>query len=227
MNFHTLKIDQTIKNISLNNILESNNGDSSSITHVFSGSSSNLENQIKVLENALQTAREESFQAGYDEGKEAGKIESNLKLTDMGEEYSTIIDSIRAEYDKALEHMNGPLVDLSIRIAEKIIGTELKQKENMKLFLSKKIQELLKDIKDQNNITIHINPSKMGWASENDMYSEFNILKENNINFVNDNRLRPGECLLETDEYLIDNTIKHQLELLGQHMLEEPDKWIY
>ena len=119
--------------------------------------------QVMVLENALQTSREESHQAGYKEGKEAGIFEMNQKLEEMSEEFKAMVSSLRNEYDKALEYMETPLVHLSIRIAQRILGAELTNKEKMIEYLSGKVRDMLKDIKDQSQVTIHVNPKRMEW----------------------------------------------------------------
>ena len=46
-----------------------------------------------------------------------------------------------------------------------------------------------------------------------------------NIQFVEDDKLNPGECLVESEDYFIDTTLNHQLELMENHLRQEYSKW--
>lgn len=230
MKTHTIQVNQPIiaiqyKRTSLPAVLSHSTHLSN--THVFSGEPDDMADQVMILENALQTSREESFQVGYEEGKEAGLFEMRHKLDDLAEESKALVSSLQNEYDKALIRMEAPLVKLSIRIAERILGSELMKEESMIEFLSGKVKDMLKDIKGQSRITIHVNPDRLAWVSDENITADLNISTGGAVNFVGDDHLLPGECLLETDQFIVDNTFRHQLEMLEQQMLEESGKWIY
>ncbi len=190
------------------------------IANVIAGKHVGASNQT-MEEKVLQNTRDESFQSGYIEGKKAGTLEMNQQFEDMSEEFKAMVSAFRNEYDRALECIETPLVQLSIRIAEKILGIELTKKEKMSEYLSSKVKEILKDIKNQSNITIHVNPIGMKWVNDKNIIADLNIPVSSDINFIEDDRLQPGECIVETSEFIVDNTFQYQLEILQQQMLEE------
>ena len=63
-----------------------------------------LSDRIKVLEEELQRAREDSFQAGYQEGKAQGTQEAKKQ----NDELKILIKSFEEQYAKALSNMEIP-----------------------------------------------------------------------------------------------------------------------
>jgi flagellar biosynthesis/type III secretory pathway protein FliH len=52
-------------------------------------------------------------------------MEAKKELTSISNEFSSIIQSLKVQYDQALERMDQPLLKLAMKVAEKIIGREL------------------------------------------------------------------------------------------------------
>ncbi len=178
-----------------------------------------LEKQIKELESALQSAREESFQAGFEEGKENAWIEASQRLKDISDKFSSMIKSLKSQYDQALEDMSQPLLKFAGKIAEKILGRELRYKDDYNEFFIKQIKQFFNEVTDQNKITIYLNPDQMEWVSKPDILKEINLPPKANIRFVDKSTLNPGECLLETENCIVEGVLARELDNIERQIL--------
>jgi len=178
-----------------------------------------LEKQIKELESALQSAREESFQAGFEEGKENAWIEADQRLKDISGKFSSMIKSLKSQYDQALEDMSQPLLKFAGKIAEKIIGRELRYEGDYNEFFIKQIKQFFNEVTDQNKITIYLNSDQLEWVSKPDILKEINLPPKANIRFVENNTLNPGECLLETENCIVEGVLERELDNIERQIL--------
>jgi len=178
-----------------------------------------LEKQINELESALQRAREESFQAGFEEGKENAWIEANQRIKDISGKFSSMIKSLKSQYDQALEDMSQPLLKFAGKIAEKILGRELRYEDEYNEFFIKQIRQFFNEVMDQNKITIYVNPKQMEWVSKPDVLKEINLPPKANIRFVENSTLNPGECLLETENCIVEGVLARELDNIERGIL--------
>jgi flagellar assembly protein FliH len=178
-----------------------------------------LTNRVKALEAALQKAREEAFQVGYEEGKDTAQREAKRQMEDLSEEFTAMIQSLKDQFDRAIEKMNRPLVKLGMKIAENIIGRELRHKEDYDTLLSRRIRQLLQEVADQNKVTIYINPNQIDWVSQTEIFGSLNLPSNIRINFVGDSKVKAGECLLETEDYILEGILSRELDYLEDQFL--------
>jgi len=183
-----------------------------------------LEKQINELESALQSAREEAFQAGFDEGKETAQMESKKELKKISDEFGSTIQSLRVQYDQALERIDQPLLKLAMKIAEKIIGIELHKTNKCNEFLVGQIKQYLKVAVDQNKISIYMNPKQIDYISKVETLKELRSASKASVGFVGDNKLKPGECILETENFIVEGVWARQLDILEKQILEIESK---
>ncbi|MFA6990208.1 MAG: FliH/SctL family protein [Candidatus Gastranaerophilaceae bacterium] len=149
-----------------------------------------------IRENAVK----EGFQIGIEKAGE--KIE-NLKLA--------ISDLISAK-DKAYSYYMNDISFIALKVAEKIIQTEVACDETIVL---KIISEVLKDFgKDENRIIIKTSPSDLLFVNENMpelfSYSDTKV----KIYVEEDNSVDSGSCIIQTTSGQIDARFSTQLEIL-------------
>lgn len=179
-----------------------------------------LKKQIQELESVLQNAREEAFQAGFEEGQETAELESKKELKNISDEFGYTIQSLRVQYDQALERIDQPLLKLAMKIAEKIIGIELHNTNRYNEFLIEQIKRFLKEAVDQNKITFYMNPNQIDYISKVETLKELRSASKASIGFVGDNKLKPGECILETENFIVEGVWSRQLDNLEKQILE-------
>lgn len=184
-----------------------------------------LKERIRVLESALQEAKEEAFQAGYEEGKETTLAETKRQIEDLSEEFMAMIRSLKAQFSQVLGKMNKPLVKMAIKVAENIIGREIKTEDDYYEILRRRIKQLLIEAADQSKITIHINPNQLDWVTGTKILDSFQMPSNAEINFIKDNEIKAGECLLESEEYILEGSLSRQLENLEKQVLLQEELW--
>ena len=65
-----------------------------------------LGDKVKMLEEELQRTREESFQAGYQEGKEQGINEAKKQINDL----RSLVTSFKEEYASSISKLETPII---------------------------------------------------------------------------------------------------------------------
>jgi flagellar assembly protein FliH len=224
---HVFPVNGKIKNIELNTTLENHSdlgidpNDWELISQMDDQIFTKLRNRIFSLESALQTVREESFRAGFQEGKKTAEDEFRGTLEKYKTEFQQITESLDEQFLEAIKKMEIPILRLSIKIARKIIGDQIKQSNAQNKFLKTQIERFLNVIISQGKIVIFVNPEQLAWISQEEHKSEKSF--EGNIVFKSNTNLKSGECLLETEDYIIDGTIDGQLDRIEKQLFSQYD----
>ncbi len=178
-----------------------------------------LRNQVKVLEAALQNAREDSYKAGYEEARFIVERRFREDISGLQATYEQMVESLKIKYDEALNTLGKPLAQFSLQIAEKILGRTLSEEEAQNEFLVTQLHRFLKDVAKQSKFKIKVNPRQLTWIS-----SEQNLLKKlphgSQLSFVPDEDLKPGECIVETDTEVIQGLMQEYLSFINQNLFE-------
>lgn len=178
-----------------------------------------LSDKVKMLEEELQRTREESFQAGYQEGKEQGLQEAKKQIN----EFKSLIKSFEREYANSIVKMELPLLHLAKKMAEKVIGIDLDSSAELDSILMERLKRLLYEVIDQVKVIVIVNPVHLEWLESPGIETEFNVPKTMEISFIGDENLSPGECVINTEEYHIEETYKSKLERLEQNLASKED----
>jgi flagellar assembly protein FliH len=171
-----------------------------------------LQNQVEMLEQSLQNAREEAFQAGIEEGREQAKIEFKKTEQEYQKKYKNFIKSIEKQVREELEAAVKPILELAYDIAEKVITRELKHKQDYNTYLKQQINKYISEIIDKGKFTIHVHPEQIPKISKDNLNKE--LTKQSNFHIIENSDLDPADCIIETNDIKIDARISRQLENL-------------
>jgi len=177
--------------------------------------------RLRFLEEELQRSREESFKAGYEEGKQQSMRESRVQT----EKFSKQIASLHEQYVEALKRMDIPILNFSKKMAEKIIDFEIEQTEDIAKILLKKIGKLLHELINQNEVIIEVNPELVQVLENQENLKNLSMSQNMKLTVIGDDSLKPGECLVKTKDYFIDETYLTQLDELADQILNEDREW--
>lgn len=177
-----------------------------------------LSQRVEMLEKSLQQAREEAFQSGIEEGKEQVRKEMEVQLLDEINAMKTVIDTISTELTKEVKKLQPVLLKLS-KIAGKILEKELTDEENINDILMTQIERILHELIDQETITIHVSPTQIDWILNSNLEEQFRLPGKIQIKFYEDRKLKPGECILESTNLLIEGKFKEQLDNIESQLL--------
>ncbi len=178
--------------------------------------------RIKILEAELQKARAEAYQAGYGEGQQITLSESRKQLLQMTQEFSDNLSALHAEFSDTIDKLSGPVLKLALGVSEKLIHRELDLNDAANEILLTQVRNVLNETVTQSRPVVHVNISQLEWITGIEILKTLNALQNGNLRFIPNPTVKPGECKLETEDFLIDATIKAQLENL-EKVLRDSD----
>jgi len=194
-------------------------------TDVVLGDEMSSEDQVEILEKALEQTRETAYQAGYQEGRESAIIDLKDRIKELSSDFTQMLSGLNCEYENRLKSIEDSIIDFSVRIAKKIIGHELDHEKNIAHYLSKRLKDILPTLMEQSKINIHVNPDWLMEMNQEQFLEQIQIPIKHKIQFHKNDKLLPGECKIKTEEFFIDATLDHQLTVLTKHLKEEYTKW--
>jgi flagellar assembly protein FliH len=142
------------------------------------------------------------------EGFEYGLSQAKEELKKLG---YAIADFLEAK-EQAMQASSSDIAFLAIKVAEKVIKTEITCNESIVLSI---VSDVLKEIgKDETNIIIKTNPSDTDLVKDN-LPDIFPYGKANaKIVVVDDESVEWGSCIVETNNGMIDARFSTQLKIL-------------
>ena len=166
------------------------------------------QNKLKVL-----AEKQAGYQDGFREGQVAAQVMYEQQLAQLQKSFHEIATELSRKPEELLNGMEEELLDLSLDVAGKVIGLELSRKNKIyHVFLRKALDKL----KKQEKATVYLNDREyqLFVASQPEMFSD----ESGSIQFVGDDKLAPGSCLIETARGRFDASADVQLERIGKAM---------
>ncbi|MDK2822113.1 MAG: flagellar assembly protein FliH [Clostridia bacterium] len=162
-----------------------------------------------ILQTTYQEAerlRTKAYNDGFNEGKEAGLLNVNNLINDANE----IVKKAYAEREEILARVEPEIVDFSIKLAEKIIRTELNNKPEIIKNITK---DLLVMVQDAEQITLKIHADDFNYLNQNITELQ-SFINQGKLKLEQDSSLSKGDCILVSEMGIIVAKITDQLERL-------------
>ena len=176
-----------------------------------------LTSQIALLEVELQTAREESFNQGFQDGLAAEREQHKQKIEAYAQQFSDLSARLQAEFSEVLKSMEEPLLRMSFDIAGKILKVTIP--EDLKTEgLMETLHSFLNEVLHSESVVIRISAANFALMQSGETTENLAQSYPGAMKFVSDPLLGPGECLVETREHVIDGTYDHQLANLERNL---------
>jgi flagellar assembly protein FliH len=162
----------------------------------------------KELERHIEESRKLAYEEGFNQGKFNGHAEGMAILM----EKAKIFDSLLLSFEvgvKGLDHIfEEQIVRLSIEIAKAVIRHELKTNQKQ---IEKVVKEALNCLpKHASGIKLHMHTEDIDLLKET---LDAEILgKLKNLNFIADENLTRGGCILEAEDSYMDATVEARLK---------------
>jgi type III secretion protein L len=158
----------------------------------------------KIREEA-QCEREAIEQAA----REKGRSESVAQ-------WYGILATARANADKLGEQHEQDLVRLALRVAEKIIGEQLRSDPSTIVSI---VREALKSVRRDRNLTIQVNPQYTDELRRRLDQLKTSVGVSVEIQVVANHAVAPGGCVVESELGVIDAQLETQLRCLEEILL--------
>jgi len=172
-----------------------------------------------------EAMREAAWQEGKHEGQEAARIEIEQQLRqemdtyrdDMRADLQEIVDAVADGRRKLWEQQEGQILAFVLDISKQVIKTEVQQNENV---LMEIVRNAMRRVTDKENMRIRVAASdapRIKAAREEIMQIVDGI---KTLEIVDDRRIGPGGCVIETNAGTIDAKIETQLGEIERTILE-------
>jgi len=183
--------------------------------------SSIIQQQLEFEKNNWEQERdhfiEQARQEGYAEGLELGRQEALRQYQSTIEESNRIIDLAKNDYDEKIQSSENAILELSIKIAEKIISTKLTESPDHFLPLIKKG---LSEVKEYEHIKIHVHPLFYELVLSQKDELRTLVTNDTDFNIYANAELNEHDCFIESAFGRIDISIDTQLEQLKKHLID-------
>lgn len=172
----------------------------------------------KTHQEEIARITKESNAQGHRQGHQQGLDESRQSvekaLSDLEAMSQKIVDSEKAFLRNAEKH----IVSLALAVAKKIIGREVKSDKDLVVYT---IRESLKLVTDKTRITVLVNPDELEnvLSHRRELQEIDRDLPE--MEFVPDDRIEPGGCIVETRTGAVDGRMESQLEEIERNFSKD------
>ena len=167
-----------------------------------------------VSEAALEQAKREAFEDGYQRGLDEGESQ----WANARDSFAELTESLRAA-QQDMTSFYDPSKKLSLHLAEQLVRGELSQSSAV---IERLITEALKDVEQQGEgpVILYLNPmdkEKFSVNLEGDLGGELQ-----NIDLRADPKLSQGSVRVSIDDSAIEDLLEHRLDSLAQSLLGQP-----
>ncbi len=173
------------------------------------------EKQVETKQEALRIAEEASeqgFQAGFDQGISQAEEDFRQKRQDMQE----LIETVYEEKTKIIQQSEPFLLELSVKIAEKVITKELKQHDDQLLNI---VRRALRRLEESEDVVMQVSledyPILVPFMEE----LKTLIRADSELKLVPVAKLSKGGCIINTSSGSYDVTVDSQLEEIKRQLL--------
>lgn len=163
--------------------------------------------------NLISRAQEEAGQirdTAAQEGYKAGLEKASMDL----QQFRGAINRFLQAEQEVFEYIAPDFLEISIDIAKKIVKKEIEQDPQIIL---ETILDVLRTIsKDEAKVNIKVNPAQVRLTKENlpEMVSSLGL--EAKVSVIADDTLELGDCIIQTNNGIVDATIETQLDIIKE-----------
>ena len=178
----------------------------------------------EILENAINNANSEvndikanAWEEGFNRGKQEAmqRMEEDIDAVLISANKVLTESSIKAR--EIFQDNKSEIIKLSFEIAKKIIKKEASDKE----VLFENLVEAMKKAQSNKELKIFVNWEQLSFGKEIKDILKNNFQGIETIDIIEDRTVEPGGCIIETKLGKIDATIKNQLDIVFNALIEE------
>lgn len=171
----------------------------------------------KLLEDAETEAaklKEKAAKDGHEQGVVKGKEESKKNSDAILEQTAKLLGKIDKERTGLYKKYEEVILELTFSLTRKIIGSALEIRPEI---ISEIIKNILKEVKEAERIMVKVNPVHLPYLGTDAVRL---TEKQDNIQFLEDTSLKPGDFILLTETGFVEYKIDEQLDVLKAALLD-------
>ncbi|WP_157842729.1 MULTISPECIES: flagellar assembly protein FliH [Bacillus] len=174
-----------------------------------------IEKENWVVEK--EELRKQAFIEGRKEGYELGKAEGRETYQQLIEEVNKTILLAKKEYNEKLQSTETTVLELSIFVAEKIIGLKL---ENDPTTFIDLVKNAIKEVKEKTEIKIFVHPTNYPLLIENKHLLQTLTNNNQDLLIFMDSDLSEEACWIDSSAGRLDASIETQLTEIKEKLLQ-------
>lgn len=168
-------------------------------------------------ETEKQQLAEESRRIGYQEGFNQGTMESKEQYSHFINEAKELVKLAKHDYQQTVQSAEKAILELSIKVAEKIISSQLNDTNDAYLTF---VKNAMKEVREYEEIELHIHPNfyEFVLAQKQDLAKLLRGEKEFYI-YPNE-ELNEHDCIIESSNGKLIAHVDQQLKEIKDKLLE-------
>ncbi|MGY3713921.1 flagellar assembly protein FliH [Sutcliffiella cohnii] len=161
--------------------------------------------------------KQEAFNEGYKNGYDSGESEAKKDYETIINNANTTMRLAKEHYTEKLDMLEEEMLKISIKIAEKIIGTALSSDEVQ--FVSF-VRQALKEVKEKEEIKVFVSPNRFSLLIDNKESLQSVVNNVSEIMIFADKELSEWSCWIDSSAGRMDATVDTQLEQIKEKLLQ-------
>ncbi|MFC2950110.1 flagellar assembly protein FliH [Virgibacillus sediminis] len=152
-----------------------------------------------------EQAKEEGFQSGFLDGKEAGF-----------KQYQAMIDQINSmeeealkQYHTTIEKSDMSILELAVQVAEKIVNSTLQEEPQAFIPI---VKEAIKELKEQPSVSLYLHPVNYESVLKQKHELEAILIEDTQLSIYMKEDLKENDCLIKYPFGQIDAGVDTQLQ---------------
>ena len=162
-----------------------------------------LEEARVKADDATAAIEEEARQRGYEEGVE----EARAQYDELLNEAQSFREQTIAEYNQVIASMEADIVKMVLDIAHKVLGTEIRNKDNVLMIIKQAIEKCA----NREHIVVRVAPDDYDYLFENKDVLLSMVEGVGELEIKKDNSLKQGACVVETSYGSVDAGVQTKL----------------
>lgn len=159
--------------------------------------------------------REQARAEGERQGKEEGNVQAQVELARLREELQDEYDRRFLELDEQERNLEPYFAELVVSLVKKLTGVICEDKKDIILYL---IGNAIKNLEKTGRISIRVSKEDMGRVSAKRATLKMIAKEVEEFEISEDSSLAQNQCMIETDNKIIDCSLDAQLQNLEEHM---------
>lgn len=180
-----------------------------------------IQDAERIREQAYREGYQRGYEQGYTDGEQHAQQQADEALQRIVEalraQVEQVVQSVQTQYHEYLQHAETQMLELASEVARKIVREELKLQPEHALAI---VRDALRRVQGFTHIRIRVNPLDLELVRQNRAALLHIVDGVEGIEIVEDRRVDPGGCIIETEQGVYDARIKTQLSELERVMRE-------
>lgn len=164
-----------------------------------------------------QQLMEEAHNVGYNAGFSKGKEQGYAEMRESIHFAQNVIETAKRDYESKIVSAEGTILQIAIKVAEKILGTTLEKDEQL---FSSIVKTVLKEVREDREVQIHVHPTyyEMILSQKDELLNVFPA--ETALYIYPNEELLETNCYIESENGRVDASIDSQLAEIKQKLFE-------